>query len=263
MSMFSDRNNLKTNDVPITIRNEAPKGFRSWLYDFISDFNIPIKDILGIVCKTTYQAAEGNWGVSYISNEVIEKIYSCKWYYVYDLVEKFYEYISKESEKQRFARGVNTYFIENGIGWKLENGMIMYRGDVIEDTAYKNTIDTLSDYEVARNELQHALANLSQRPTPDLTGTIHHSLGAMESFLGVLFNSQDSGFGAIMKKYKHMINPPLDTVIEKLWGYASNYGRHVTESKRPTLCETQFVLYTVSAIINFMEETKKDKNITL
>ena len=47
-----------------------------------------------------------------------------------------YDSISNTIKKQEFASEVNTYFIENGYGWKFENSEVLFRGNEIEEHTF-------------------------------------------------------------------------------------------------------------------------------
>ena len=100
--------------------------------------------------------------------------------------------------------------------------------------------------------MKNALQDLSKRPEPDLTGSVHHSLASIECLLRDIFNASGESLGNIIKNNKKKFTSPLDLVIGQLWGYASNHGRHMEEGCEPKFEEAQFVLYTTSAIITFI-----------
>ncbi len=75
-----------------------------------------------------------------------------------------------------FVATVNEYFREAGVGWKLENGSILSRGDEEFENQTTTAIAVPADatYKSAGQELHQAIADLSRRPRPDLTGSLVH-----------------------------------------------------------------------------------------
>ena len=66
-------------------------------------------------------------------------------------------------------------------------------------------------------------------------------------------NARDT-LGALLKKHPEMLPKPLDQALDKLWGFASEYGRHIQESRNPSLAEAQLVVSTCSALITYLIE---------
>src|SRR5690606_20089701 len=86
------------------------------------------------------------------------------------------------TEKERFANELNEYFVINGIGWKIIEGQVEARGDKVFETAVKNVEAVLEAAKLptAKTEIKEAIADLSRRPEPDITGAIQHSLACLE-----------------------------------------------------------------------------------
>ena len=42
--------------------------------------------------------------------------------------------------------------------------------------------------------------------------------------------------------------PPLDTALHKLWGFASEQGRHIQEGREPRFEEAELVVTVASAV---------------
>lgn len=72
MPNFSERNNLRTTNIPIVIRNDAQDDFRMWLIGLAKQVGLPIDTIRYLVCQKTYQAEDPyNWSPNeYMENEI-------------------------------------------------------------------------------------------------------------------------------------------------------------------------------------------------
>ena len=254
MPTFSIRHDLRTTNIPITIRNDAEYSFRMWLVSLSKRVGLNVKTILNIICRCTYQGEDRNWGDEYIENEAKDKLGNTAWYYVYDVVESLYDSINT-TKKQEFASEVNTYFIENGYGWKFENSQVLFRGNEIEEHTFANAIQSLSTNPTAQSELKLALDNISKRPNADSTGTIQHAMAAFECFCRQKFGVTTSTLGEIIQRNRSSFTPPLDNAIDKLWGFASNHGRHIQNGGEATEAEAEFILNICSSLIVYMSKT--------
>lgn len=255
MPTFSVRNDLRTANVPITIRDDAEYGFRIWLISLAKRVGLNVRTILNIICQCTYQGEDGNWGDEYIENEAKEKLGNTAWYYVYDVVESLYNYIVDASKKQEYELEINTYFQTNGYGWKFENGQVLFRGSEVEEQAFANAVQSLSTNQTAQNELRLALDDLSKRPIADTTGTVHHAMAAVECLCRDKFNAQSQTLGAIIQRNRSAFVRPIDDILEKLWGFASNHGRHVQTGGAASEEDAELVLNLCSSLITYLSKT--------
>ena len=261
MTTFSERYNLREVNIPIKIKYEAPNDFRVWLVDLAIATGLSVDCILTIVSQKTFQGKDGNWNDDYKKNEIIDKLRSSLWFYVYDVAETLFACISNKENQQEYSNALNTYFQTNGYAWKFVEGKIVLRGSDVEDSSYTDAINTLVGHSTAETELTNALYDLSRRPHPDLSGTVHHALAAIECLLRDIFGEEKATLGEIVNKYKSKITSPLDILITKLWGYSSNHGRHMGEGAMPSFAEAQFVLYTTCAIIIFLKQMGYDSEV--
>jgi hypothetical protein len=85
----------------------------------------------------------------------------------------------------------------------------------------------------ARDEIHDALTDLSRRPNPDLTGAIQHGMAALECVARDACGDPKATLGDILKRHPDLIPKPLDTAIDKAWGFASEMGRHIREGREP------------------------------
>lgn len=202
----------------------------------------------------------GNWNeIPNIRDEVMRLIDDAEWYQVYDVIEglvAFIEGTRRYDLAEQFAAQINDLFVDTGAGWQLRAGEgIVLRGDAEFEKAVESARTSLSQahYGVAEGEIREALHDISRRPEPDLTGAIHHALGALESTARYLSGSEKP-FNEVMATVG--VPKPLDSALSKLWGYSSNFGRHVSPTNVPSLNEATLVVHISSAICRYLAEER-------
>ena len=128
---------------------------------------------------------------------------------------------------------MNTFFVEEGIGWQLVNGQIMTRGTEAFESVVKDVGKALkkSGRPTAASHIHEALQDLSRRPKADLTGSIYHAMGALEAVARDLSGEPKATLGEVLKRNPGLLPKPLDTALAQVWGYASNEARHVEEGR--------------------------------
>jgi hypothetical protein len=103
----------------------------------------------------------------------------------------------------------------------------------------------------AAGEIHEAIQDLSRRPNPDKTGSIQHAMAALECVARDVAGQPGKTFGKIISDHCGKLNipRPLDDALEKLWGYASETGRHLREGREPSFEDAELVV-TVSAAVS-------------
>jgi hypothetical protein len=183
---------------------------------------------------------------------------------VYDIIEAIYDKLSKSqqlalydesmSTADFFATEINAFFMQNGIGWQLTDGQIQIRGPEVFEEVTRKAIELLdsSTRATARNEIHEALGDLSRRPDPDKTGAVQHALAALECIARDVSGDSKSTLGDILRKHPDLLPRPLASAIEKVWGYASEYGRHLREGREPTMEEAEFLVGLAGAVAIYL-----------
>jgi len=105
-----------------------------------------------------------------------------------------------------------------------------------------------------QNEIHQALSDLSRRPQPDLTGAIQHALVALECIARDVCGDPKATLGNILKRYPNLVPQPLDTAVEKAWGYASEHGRHLREGREPSLEEAELLVGIASVVATYLSK---------
>ena len=177
------------------------------------------------------------------------------WFYVYDMVEWLYRQRKADRTAEawnhledalavEFASTINRAFRQKGVGWQLSDGEIQVRGAEVFETFVHQAIELAekTGREVARQELKEALRDLSRRPSPEVTGAIQHAMAALECIAKDVTGDTKSTLGEWVKKNSSAFPQPIGSAVEKLWGYSSQYGRHVQEGKPADYVEADLVV---------------------
>jgi len=101
-------------------------------------------------------------------------MHQCDWFKVYDIIEALHERFVKndrensQQEAVQFAQAINSFLVEEGIGWQLLDGQVVNRGDEAFESVVNQATSALetSDRPTAARHLQEALQDLSRRPIP-------------------------------------------------------------------------------------------------
>ncbi|MDB5140513.1 MAG: hypothetical protein JWR12_2429 [Mucilaginibacter sp.] len=257
MNRFSKRNGHLSVEKEIVIREGAPRGLRQFIPQVLYDLKLDPSEVRKVVCRVLRVApdTDSNWGEPNISNEVNQLLEDCDWYYVYDVIERFYEIVRQKTE---FTEEINDYFKANGIGWQLVNGQIEFRGDESFEMDLKKAEIALasSNFNTARSEIREAIGDLSRRPKPDITGSIQHAGACLECVAREVTGNTSSTLGEIIKKNRGIVPPPIDIIIEKIWGFTSEQGRHLRENGEPGFDEAELMVGLCASISTYLARKK-------
>jgi hypothetical protein len=66
-----------------------------------------------------------------------------------------------------------------------------------------------------------------------------------------------------VKKNPSVLPQPLGSVVEKLWGYSSQYGRHVSEGKPAAYEEAELVVGVAGALSVYLMRKVQDRKGSL
>jgi len=249
---FSSRFGFRGPDADITIREEAPDEVRDAVAMLGYAFDLGPGGMRELLCEVLLKRPDlGNWSPGNIENEVHRLVDEAPWYKIYDLVERMYIEVGKgdyTGERQRaFEERINLSFRELGVGWELEQGRLVARGSEAFTLATRDAVAVMQEAGslTAANEIHEALKDISRRPIADVTGAIQHAMAALECVAREIDGSTDT-LGKIIGRLT--LPPPLDIALHKLWGFASEQGRHILEGREPRFEEAELVVTVASAV---------------
>jgi hypothetical protein len=83
-----------------------------------------------------------------------------------------------------------------------------------------------------------------------------HSMAALECVFRDVVGNPKATLGYLLKKHYGLIPISLKESIEKLWGFTSEYGRHIREGREPKFAEAQLVVGVCAAMITYLIENE-------
>lgn len=257
---FSERHGYARSDVPIVVREDAPGELRYGVAAIATGVDLSPSQIRSVVCKTLWvEPDRSNWSeYPNVWDEVLRLLSDCDWFKVYDVAEALYQSVSYGyHNRQRYEAELNRLFREKGIGWEMVEGHIRYRGDppFAATTAQAVAVLDTAGFPTASNEVQEALRDLSRRPTPDVTGAIQHSMTALECVGREITGKPKATLGELVHSLE--LPPAIKEAVPKLWGFASENGRHLREGRLPTAGEVELVVSVACALSTYLATTAR------
>ena len=243
---FSDRHNYRSLEQEISVREDAPEDLRFAIPLIAEEVGMRPTPMRRTICRVLHVRPDpSNWSdYPNVSDEVNYLISDCPWFKVYDIAEALHAAFASHSPDaaETFEEKLNDFFFEKGIGWKMTNGDIVYRGSDVftETTQQADQVLAKTGLSAAANEMQEALRDISRRPEPDVTGAIQHAMSALECTAREVTGKRKLTLGRIIPYLE--LSPPLDDAVDKLWGYASDRARHVREGHLVTTHEAELIV---------------------
>lgn len=251
-SSFSERHGFHGPDVDILIREDAPAQVREAVVMLGFASGMGAGAMRDTVCEVLLKRPDpNNWSSSNVENEVHQLVDGAPWFKVYDIAERIYEELVQSdytgTKQTEYARRLTQFFRENGVGWQMDQGRIVFRGSEAFTMATSDAVATMQQAGklTAANEIHEALKDISRRPSADVTGAVQHAMAALECVAREVDGSSDT-LGQIIKRLT--IPAPLDGALHKLWGFASEQGRHIQEGREPSFEEAELIVTVASAV---------------
>ena len=257
---FSDRQGYHPSEAEITLREDAPESLRHAILQIAKDLGMRPSRLRENICEVLLVAPDPNNWSEYpnIRDEVQWLIENCDWYKVYDIAEKLYATLNF-NDQEKFSARLNRFFREKGIGWEMRDGQIVLRGEAFSEHTKKavSILDETGRTNAAR-EIQEAIRDISRRPDPDITGAIQHAMAGLEATARDLTGQPNDTLGKLIPKLD--IPKPLDAAVEKMWGFASNSGRHIREGQVTNTSEAELVVSVACAVCTFLVKQDQERN---
>jgi hypothetical protein len=214
-----------------------------------------------VLCRILYRTPDrGNWSeFPNIDGEVRDLLADCEWFEVYDFVEALASLIRATS--MLFGEEVNKYFRITGIGWQLVAGRLEMRGAEVFEQAVRNGQQELQRQGklTAAGELHEAIQDLSRRPNPEVTGAIQHAMAAVECVARDICASKET-LGDLVRRNPGLLPKPVDQIVEKAWGYTSNFGRHLQEGRSPEFEEAELMVGISGVLCRYLARRATDRD---
>jgi hypothetical protein len=255
-------------ELEITIREELPLPVRDTVISIMTQLGVTDDALFNIASrignKSWMPSVSRQSGVP-ARLQLKRLVSEWDWYLVYDFVEEFYAGMENwetlgdsPRPEEVFADKINGYFRHAGVGWQLQDGKITSRGSEAFEVAVHRALPALEDgnHQTARKEIHEALADLSRRPHADLTGAIHHAMGALECIARTATGDSTRTLGQIVPRHPNLIPKPLDGAIEKAWAYASERARHIREGNDPTRDEAELIVGIAATVATYLSKKK-------
>ncbi|MBA2238860.1 MAG: hypothetical protein H0W24_09240 [Lysobacter sp.] len=252
---FSERFGHRAPDAEITVRDDAPLALRHALPQLVYGLGVQPSALRRIVCGVLLAAPDkSNWTERpNIEDEVARLIEEAPWFEVYNLIEALPQHLRGAGQADAFAGQLNAFFYRTGIGWQLTNGRLEVRGTELFELAVRQGRDELwnAGKTTAAQELHEALQDLSRRPVAEITGAIQHGMAALECMARDKAKTTAT-LGDLLRQNPQLFPKPIDQVVDKLWGYTSNYGRHLQEGKPPSFEEAELVVGLCGVLCRYL-----------
>jgi len=249
---FSSRFGFRAEEPAIRVREDAPYALRCALVLLADNLGLSPSNARLEVCGILLTPPDSsNWSeYPNVFNEVQSLIETAPWFRVYDIAEGFYDRINVRDWDQgrEFELRLNELFREHGIGWEMREGRIVARGSEAFAQSLRSAVVEMqaAGRTTAAGEMHEALRDISRRPDADVSGSIQHAMAALECVARNVTGEPNKMFGQIATKLT--LPRPLDTALEKLWGFASEQGRHLREGRQPRFEEAELVVTVASAV---------------
>lgn len=281
-SPFSKRHGYAGHAKEITIREDAPENLRYVVLDLGRSLGVTPYPMRDITCSVLRQRPDPNNWSEYpnVWGEAEEHMYRCDWFRVYDIIERIWYYLDKkepvadryydwfeqeehkaaERKADQFERGLNEFFIEEGIGWQLTRGQIVTRGEESFEAEVRRAQAFLQEggRPTASRRIHDALQSLSRRPEPDSAGAISHAIAALECVAGDITGNEKATFGDILKTSPELFPGGLKKGLEGIWGYSCNEGaRHGKEGKAPAREDAELVVGVAACVATYLSQKKR------
>jgi hypothetical protein len=253
-SSFSARHGYASPETDITVREDAPEVVRAAVLALGDASGLSVNALRATICEVLLKVPDrNNWGPSNVVDEARDLVFDAPWFRVYDIAERIHDKLYNQGRRAdlEFALRLNEVFREHGIGYEMKDGRVIGRGSLAFREATEEAIRLMdaAAKPTAAVEMRHALSDITRRP-PDITGAVQHGMAALECTARDVMGQPSASLGQLLPGLG--LTKPLDKGLEGLWGYASQFGRHVAEGKDARFEEAELVVTISSALSVFL-----------
>lgn len=266
--MFSERHGFTAAENGAVILHGAPAELRQAVAVLAMRFGLSFSEVRTIVCDELVVLPQSyrdkTVESSYFHDEIVRHLHDCRWFKIYDIAEALYArlekkvYVGPSAHHRSFEKKLNVVFREQGVGWRMIDGKIQYRGSDTFERVAESSMRVLGQAGLpnAQKELREAIADISRRPDPDVTGAVHHAMSALEATARQVTGQRKPNLGRLIGFLK--LRPPLDKAVDKLWGFASNEARHGSEESSLNMTEAALIVAVAGAVCEYIIATTGD-----
>jgi hypothetical protein len=254
---FADRHGYRPMEKEISVREEAPTAVREGLIALAGRHGLGPSRLRAAVCEALLRIPdEDNWSSGPVMREVTMLVRGAPWYKIYDIAESLHAAVALQEPTDDFEQQVNALFREHGVGWEMANGQVVARGGEAFTAVPTEAMAVLNQAGrvTAANEIHQAIQDLSRRPQPDITGAIQHGMAALECVARDATGEPSKTLGQLVARFN--LPKPLDEAVAKLWGFASNHGRHVAERSAPAFEDAELVVTVAAAVSIYLSRPR-------
>jgi len=254
---FSIRQGIEPEPKPAL--DEAPKHLRYFLLKYLEKRFTAYPHLAAEILEDfLHDPAIGNLFRNPHDPSAWNKMYTFidafKWWQIYDFTEAIYNNEVDDYKRSKYVEALNAVLDEENISYRMNyRGQIFYKGSESFETAVNTARSVLAaaGRNTAKNEIHKALEDLNRRP-PDLTGALQHAMAALECVAKDACGEKAETLGQIIKKHSERFPPPLDDAVSKLYGFASNRGRHITEGTEPEFKEVELIVGVAATVATYL-----------
>jgi hypothetical protein len=260
---FLSRNGHQMPDPQITVRDDAPADVRYHLVTIAIELGLSPSKIRDLVCDALRKKPNrDNWSeYPNINQEVQNLVEYAPWFKVYDIAQIIYEKfgIQDFDRSQQFQKRLNELLVDCGVGLQMKDGIVVIRGTEDFGSTIETTLAILKNAGkyFAANEMHEAIRDISRRPNADVSGAVQHAMAALECVARDLTGQSSKTLGQIIPDLS--VPKPLDEALQKMWGYASQRGRHISENTAPSFDEAALVVSISGALCSYLLSISKNQ----
>jgi hypothetical protein len=256
----------------ITTRLEAPPELRGVVLDLAYECKMLPSKLREIICRVVRKRPDSdNWSERpNIAAENEQLIDGCPWYEVYDIIEAVLVHLRDSGMPMDagivaavyFEHEINRYFFREGIGWKVADCIVQYRGSEPFEDAVKGAAAELSfkGMSTSAGEIRQARTDLSRRPDPDVTGAVQHALAALECLAREVAGDPRVTMGELIARHPGLFPKAVGEICSKAWGYASEFGRHLREGRAPDPGEVELVVHLSAVLCSYLSKKLPERS---